>query len=317
MNSKIAKLLLPTVAGTVVGFSTILALFGTAFATESVIISSPVKQAISNVVLYLQDSSGNFIKVKVDNFDGVAGETKTYDPTSVLQKYPNYTLAAYTVKAGNNKESGMGSGEGELVIVGSGIQQSQLPTYNTSDANTYQYKAVYSTTTVSSSTTNTNTTSTSTVSSSTTNTNTTSTSPVSSSGTTTSNTSNSNDSTSTPTVSSETSGSTQPSTVNESTVVSSETSGSTQPSTVNESTVVSSETSGSTQPSTVNESTVVSSETSGETQSAPVAQSPVISSHNTQTTKPVSVPEPSTITAIALFGLGGLFTKKKLKSSSK
>jgi hypothetical protein len=272
MNSKIAKLLLPTVAGTVVGFSTILASFGTAFATESVIITSPVKQAISNVVLYLQDSSGNFIKVKVDNFS-VVHETKTYDPTNVLQKYPDYTLVAYTVKAGNNKESGMGPGEGELVPVpGSGIQMDQLPTGNATY--TYEYKAIYSTSTVSSSSTTSN------------------------------------------TVSSETSSSTQPSTVNESTVVSSETSGSTQPSTVNESTVVSSETSGSTQPSTVNESTVVSSETSGETQSAPVAQSPVIS-HNTQTTKPVSVPEPGTITAIALFGLGGLFTKKKLKSASK
>jgi hypothetical protein len=282
MNNKIAKLLFPTLTGAVISLSTVLVTTTSVFA-QSTVITSPNTRAISNVVLYLQDSSGNFIKVKVDNFSDVSDETKTYDPTNVLQKYPNYTLAAYTVKAGNNKESGMGSGEGELVIVGSGIQQSQLPTYNTSDANTYQYKAVYSTSTVSSSTTNTNTTNTST---------------VSSGNTTTSNTSNSNDSTTT-------------------TTVSSETGGSTQPSTVNESTVVSSETGGSTQPAPVNESTSVSSETGGETQSAPVAQSPVISSHNSQTTKPVSVPEPSTITAIALFGLGGLFTKKKLKSASK
>ncbi|MCC5653093.1 hypothetical protein LC609_25490 [Nostoc sp. XA013] len=277
MNSKFAKLLLTTVAGTVIGFSTILASFGTAFALQSTVITSPVKQAISNVVLYLQDSSGNFIKVKIDNFS-VLPETKTYDPTSVLQKYPSYTLVAYTVKAGNNKGSGMGSGEGELVIIDPGIKQSQLPTFNTSDVNTYQYKAVYST--------------------STTNTNTTSTSPVFSSDTTTSNTSTAKVSTSTNTVSPETSGSTQTSIVNESTVVSLETSGSTQT-------------------STVNESTVVSSETGGDTQSAPVNESPFISSNNTQTTKPVSVPEPGTITAITLFGLGGLFTKKKLISSSK
>ncbi|MBD2529563.1 hypothetical protein H6G97_08250 [Nostoc flagelliforme FACHB-838] len=263
MNSKFAKLLFPTVAGTVIGFSTILASFGTAFALQSTVITSPVKQAISNVVLYLQDSSGSFIKVKIDNFSALP-ETKTYNPTSVLQKYPSYTLVAYTVKAGNNKGSGMGSGEGELVIIGSGIKQSQLPTYNTSDANTYQYKAVYSSSTVSSSTTNTNTTSTS---------------PAFSSDTTTSNSSTDKVSTSTNTVSPETSASIQT--------------------------------------STVSESTVVSSETGGNTQSPPANESPFISSNNAQTTKPVSVPEPGTITAIALFGLGGLFTKKKLTSSSK
>jgi hypothetical protein len=270
MNHKITKLLLTTVAGTVVGFSTILPSFETAFASQSVIINSPVKQAISNVVLYLQDSSGNFIKVKIDNFSALP-ETKTYDPTSVLQKYPDYTLVAYTVKAGNNKSSGMGSGEGELFIISSGIQKSQLPTYNTIDANTYQYKAVYNTTTIASNTTATNTSSTS---------------PISSSSTTNSTASTSNVSTNTSSVDSS----------------------------VNN---VSSETSGSTQPAPVNESTVVSSETSDDTPSAPIDKSTFVSSNNTAITKPVSVPEPVTITAIALFGLGGLFTKKKLTSSSK
>ncbi|MBE9004118.1 hypothetical protein IQ259_03510 [Fortiea sp. LEGE XX443] len=293
MNSNIAKFLFPTVAGTFIGFSTILGSFGTAFALQSTVITSPVKQAISNVVLYLQDSSGNFIKVKVDNFSALP-ETKTYDPTSVLQKYSGYTLVAYTVKAGNNKSSGMGSGEGELFIISSGIQQNQLPTYNTTDANTYQYKSVYSTTTAASSTTATNTTS----------------------ANTTATTTSSVDS-SVNTVSSETSGSTQPAPVNESTVVSAETGSETPSAPLNESAVVSLETSGSTQPEAVNESTVISSETSSDTQSTLVAKSTIVSSNNIKTTQPVSVPEPGTITAIALFGLGSLFTKKKLTSSSK
>ncbi|RCJ26480.1 hypothetical protein A6S26_13820 [Nostoc sp. ATCC 43529] len=237
MNSKINKFVLTTVAGSVVGFSIMLGSFETAFASQSIIITSPVKQAISNVVLYLQNSSGNIIKVKIDNFSAVQ-ETKTYDPTSVLQKYSDYTLVAYTVKAGNNKLSDMGSGEGELFIIpDSGIQQSQLPTYNTTDQNTYQYKDVYST------------------------------SNISSSNTTTSTTTNNNISTTTSSVD--------------------------------------------------NSVNTVNSETSGDIQSAPVNESTVVSYNNAETTKPVSVPEPGTITAIALFGLGSLFTKKKLTSSSK
>lgn len=269
MNNKITKLLFPTVASTVIGFSSILGSFGTAFAAQSTIITSPVKQAISNVVLYLQDSSGNFIKVKVDNFSAVH-ETKTYDPTSVLQNYSGYTLVAYTVKAGNNK-SNMGPGEGDLVIVGSGVQENKLPTG--SATYTYEYKAVYNTSTVSSSTTTTSTTNTSNNS-----------------------TTNSVDSN-----------------VN---TVSSETNSSTEPAPVNEPTVVSSETNSNTEPAPVNEPTVVSSETKEEI-SAPVAKSSFVSSNNAETTKPVSVPEPGTITAVALFGLGGLLTKKKLKSSSR
>lgn len=292
MNNKIAKFLFPTVAGAVISFSTILITTSSVLA-QSTLITSPNTSAISNVVLYLQDSSGNFIKVKVDNFSDVPKETTTYDPTSILQNYSGYTLVAYTVKAGNNK-SKMGSGEGELFIIGSGIQQNQLPTYNTSDANTYQYKAVYSTSTVSSSSTTTNTSNTSNTSSDT--------SSVDSSFNT---------------VNSETSSNNQTSPVNESTVVSSETGSSTQPTSVNESTVISSETSGETQPAAVNESTVVSSETGSDTQPAPVDEFAFVSSKNAKTTQPVSVPEPGTITAIALFGLGGLFTKKKLTSSSK
>lgn len=288
MNSKITKILLTTVATTVVGFSPILGSFDQVFALQSITITSPVRQAISNVVLYLKDSSGNIIKVKVDNFSTLP-ETKTYDPTSVLQKYPDSTLVAYTVKAGNNKESGMGPGEGELFIIsGSGIQDSQLP--KGSATYTYEYKAVYSTSTVSSSSTDTNTTGTGSVSSSSTDTNTTST-----------------DNDSTPTNSVDNSVNT----------VNTETSGSTQPEPVNESTVVSSETGGDTQPAPVNESTVVNSETGGDTQSEPVVKSSLVSAGNAESTKPVSVPEPGTLSAIALFGLGGLFTKKKLTSSSK
>ncbi|MFN6496206.1 MAG: hypothetical protein RMX65_004060 [Nostoc sp. DedQUE01] len=247
MNSKIAKLLFPTVAGTVIGFSTILASLGTAFALQSTVITSPNTHAISNVVLYLQDSSGNFIKVKVDNFSDVPQETTTYNPTNVLQNYSGYTLVAYTVKAGDNK-SKMGPGEGELVIVDSEVQAKSLPTG--SATYTYEYKAIYSSTTATSTT---------------------------SSG-------------------------------NESTTTSSADSNFK---------TFSSETSDNTQSAPIDESTVVSSELGSDTQSAPADKSTFVSSNNAEITQPVSVPEPGTITALALFGLGGVFAKKKLKSSDK
>jgi hypothetical protein len=276
INRKIAKLFFPAVAGTVIGFSTILATAGMGLAVSTVI-NSPNNRAISNVVLYLQDTSGNVIKVKVDNFSDAPQETKTYDPTSVLQQYSSYELLAYTVKAGNNTST-MGPGEGQLVIVDSTVQQSQLPVG--SATTTYQYTAVLS---GSISSVNTNT-------SSNTTTSTEGTVDTSSNTTSTESTVNTSSNTTSSTASTVDTNQTEP-----------------EANTVETNSGDSTEVASNSVPTTQTEDV-------GNTVNEPVITNTFKQDNGT---KPVSVPEPTTVGAIALFGLGGLLTKKKLTSPSK
>jgi hypothetical protein len=124
MKSKLISTAIRYTLGTVIGFATLVSMMGVSFA-QALTINSPNGKDISNVVLYVQTSSG-ITKVKIDNFSAGASTT-TYNPTTVLQQYPGSQLVAYTIKAGNNK-SNMGPGEGELVILNSSLKQSQLPT---------------------------------------------------------------------------------------------------------------------------------------------------------------------------------------------
>jgi hypothetical protein len=122
--------------GFVIGATTIISTMNVSLAQVLTAINSPNKSAISNVVLYIQNSSGQISKIKIDSF---SGEVKTYNPGTVLQSYPGSTLVAYTVKAGTNK-SNMGPGEGELVILNSSLTQDKLPTGSANT--TLEYSAV-------------------------------------------------------------------------------------------------------------------------------------------------------------------------------
>ena len=106
MANLLQKVLVSTTVGTVIGFSTIL---GAIDSASALTVDSPAnngkQKAISNVVLYLKNNSGEITKVKVDNFSNVPGEVKSYDSTALLQQYPNSEVVAYTVKAGNNKSN--------------------------------------------------------------------------------------------------------------------------------------------------------------------------------------------------------------------
>ena len=102
VSNLLQKVLVSTTVGTVIGFSTIFGAVNSASAALVGSIQTPVKQAISHVVFYLKDSSGNIAKVKVDNFSTISDNVKIYDPTGFLQnKYPNSEVVAYEVKAGN------------------------------------------------------------------------------------------------------------------------------------------------------------------------------------------------------------------------
>ncbi|MDF2387047.1 hypothetical protein JMG10_36645 [Nostoc ellipsosporum NOK] len=240
-KSFVTKFILPSLAGSVFGFSTLISIIGPGFAAQSTVITSPNGHAISNVVLYLQDASGNITKVKIDNFSDAPQETLNYDPTAFLQNYSGYNLVAYTVKAGDNK-SKMGPGEGELVLV-SDVPPKTLPTGKADY--TYEYTQVSSISSV-------------------------------------------------PSVPEESAGES---------VNSGVTDGST-----NSTTPVNNDTT---------ETTKVPEPTTSNTETAKVSEPTTPNVKSGDSTKPVSVPEPTTITALALFGLGSLFTKKKLTSSSK
>lgn len=138
ITNLLQKVLVSTAVSTVIGFSTIL---GGANSASALTIDSPTgnngkQKAISNIVLYLKDNSGEITKLKIDNFSNVPGEVKSYDSTGLLQQYPSSKVVAYTVKAGNNK-SGMGPGEGELVIVDQQISRGNLPTGSANETRQY------------------------------------------------------------------------------------------------------------------------------------------------------------------------------------
>jgi hypothetical protein len=85
---------------------------------------------ISNMVLYLQDDAGRFLKVKIDSFDKGVQDVRDVDDLDirgfVADHYAAYDLVAVTVKAANNF-SKMGPGEGQLIIVDDSLTQADLP----------------------------------------------------------------------------------------------------------------------------------------------------------------------------------------------
>ena len=82
--------------------------------------------AISNIVLYLQDGTGDIVKVKIDSFDGSVHDADDVDLQEFIDvNFPGTTLVAATVKAGDN-HSGMGPGEGELFILDDSVDLSDL-----------------------------------------------------------------------------------------------------------------------------------------------------------------------------------------------
>ncbi|GAB1544866.1 hypothetical protein NUACC21_75420 [Scytonema sp. NUACC21] len=118
----LARCLMPSLAGTVIGLATIISTIGSSVAAvQSVTINAPDKYSISHVVLFLQDSSGKISTVKIDKF---AGGIMSYDPTKVLSLYPNSQLVAYSVKAGNNQVDG--TSDALPVIIDSSVTMSQL-----------------------------------------------------------------------------------------------------------------------------------------------------------------------------------------------
>ncbi|OEJ65993.1 hypothetical protein BEN30_13450 [Magnetovibrio blakemorei] len=84
---------------------------------------------ISNIVMYLDDGSGNISKVKVEDFPG-HGLDDVNDlgiQEFLNENYPDSTLVGLTVKAGDNHTPGFGPGEGEMVYVQPGMTVSDLP----------------------------------------------------------------------------------------------------------------------------------------------------------------------------------------------
>jgi len=101
---------------------------------------------LSNMVLYLDDGSGNITKVKIDSFDQSSESYNDPDDLPIQnfinENYPGQEMVAATVKAGNNA-SGMGPGEGELVILDDSYTQDDLPTTNVADSNTYNFNDAF------------------------------------------------------------------------------------------------------------------------------------------------------------------------------
>ena len=113
---------------------------------ESADLFSTYDHDLSNIVLYLDDGGGNITKVRIEAFDQ-AGESYN-DPDDlplqnfINENYPGQEMVAATVKAGNNF-SGMGPGEGELVILDDSYTQDDLPTTNVADSNTYNFNDAF------------------------------------------------------------------------------------------------------------------------------------------------------------------------------
>jgi Ca2+-binding RTX toxin-like protein len=105
----------------------------------------PFDHAISNIVLYVADENGEVTKVKIDDFsDGAEAVHDVNDldlAGFVADNYPGSDLLAMTVKAGNNHTPDYGPGEGELLIVQSGVTEGDLPVSDHADV-TYDYTDV-------------------------------------------------------------------------------------------------------------------------------------------------------------------------------
>ncbi|MBU0500294.1 MAG: retention module-containing protein [Gammaproteobacteria bacterium] len=100
------------------------------------------RHGISNIVLYLAAIADHdvLMKVKLEGFpdDVFSVEVKEF----IDQHYPDQELVAYTVKAGDNF-SGMGPGEGDLVMLDQTIDPSDLPATRAADADTYDIGSLH------------------------------------------------------------------------------------------------------------------------------------------------------------------------------
>jgi hypothetical protein len=125
MANLLQKVLVSSTVFTVIGFSTILGATSSAMAVikENGNIGTPNGKGISNIVFYLEDASKNITKVKVEGF---TNDPKEYNQQNILQQYEDQKLIAYTVKAGKNT-SNMGPGEGELFVLDHQFDESNLP----------------------------------------------------------------------------------------------------------------------------------------------------------------------------------------------
>jgi len=90
---------------------------------------------ISNIVMYLDDGTGEITKVKVEDFpgDGLNDVNDLGIEAFLAESYPGTTLVGLTVKAGDNHTPGFGPGEGELVYVADGTTQADLPVADHAD----------------------------------------------------------------------------------------------------------------------------------------------------------------------------------------
>ena len=72
---------------------------------------------ISNVVFYVHDEEGDVLKVKVDDWNGVT-DLDAVDYASFLSaEFGDAELLAVSIKAGNNHNSDLGPGEGQLFLL--------------------------------------------------------------------------------------------------------------------------------------------------------------------------------------------------------
>ncbi|SDE06619.1 Ig-like domain-containing protein [Kordiimonas lacus] len=73
---------------------------------------------ISNVVLYLDDGSGDILKVKIDGWSGET-DLDNVDLDSFMDNYgyDDYELLAVSIKAGNNHNKDLGPGEGQFFLL--------------------------------------------------------------------------------------------------------------------------------------------------------------------------------------------------------
>ncbi|MFC4349321.1 Ig-like domain-containing protein [Kordiimonas lipolytica] len=73
---------------------------------------------ISNVVLYLDDGTGDVLKVKIDGWSGET-DLDNVDLGSFMENYgyDDYELLAVSIKAGNNHNRDLGPGEGQLFLL--------------------------------------------------------------------------------------------------------------------------------------------------------------------------------------------------------
>ncbi|MGY9006899.1 MAG: VCBS domain-containing protein [Alphaproteobacteria bacterium] len=75
------------------------------------------EQAISNIVLYLQDGD-DITKVKIDNWDGGESDLDNVDLGNFLDAFfADDELLAVSIKSGNNHNRDLGPGEGQFYLL--------------------------------------------------------------------------------------------------------------------------------------------------------------------------------------------------------